>query len=152
MGGVAPPPEYAHIYAAMEDPYAPPPSYGAQASRALPGTSVYPTAPEGTYWASDRLFWRIVTSTVLVRTREVLHCHNGHRYLDAAVVDLYLATGRELHEVALPSSMLSQDVAHLNRWTPIRIVRDAGRKPWRALVVPDTAWHERAAELNMRDA
>ncbi|AXE23534.1 hypothetical protein C0216_08715 [Streptomyces globosus] len=151
MGRVAPPPEYAHVYAAMEDPYAPPASYTAQASRSLPGVSTYPEPPEGTYWASDRLLWRIVTSTVIVRAREVVRCHTGHRWIDAAVVDLYLANGRELHEVALPSSTLSADVAHLRQWTPVRIVRDADRKPWRALVVPDAAWHERAAELTARD-
>lgn len=152
---VPPPPQFAGAYASMADPYRPPAaSYASLTARAMPGTRIYPEPPPGCFWASENLFWEVVPGTVLVRSHQPTtdRVHNGHRWIESALVSLYQADGRELENIYLPSSSLSRDVAHLNRWTPIGVVRDGPRKPWRTVMVPSGPWHERAAELNERDA
>jgi hypothetical protein len=96
-------------------------------------------------------WWGIQSGPVLVRTIDMCRAHNGHRWVRGAVVDLYLADGAELREVGLPSSSLSRDVEHLKEYTPVRLIRDGMRRPWRAVAVPHgtgAAWYQRAAQLN----
>ncbi|MFG2999774.1 hypothetical protein [Streptomyces sp. NPDC048340] len=140
----APPPQWAAAYRYLDEEPPPAPF----AALADPGES----APEGCFTSGGNTFWTVAAGPVLVRSHGVEYVFQGHRWIDAARVDLYFANGRELERVFLPSTTLSADVSHLTRWTPIRAVRDGARKPWRALVVPEAAWHERAEELNRRDA
>ncbi|MER8047116.1 hypothetical protein [Streptomyces sp. NPDC094032] len=147
----APPPQWATAYRYLHDSFAPPPSAG-PAARVMPGVKVYDEAPDGCFWASGTLWWKVVQGNALLRFDRFERGHNGSRWLRAAVVDLYLPSGRELNEVALPSSSLSRDVEHCTAWTPLRILRDGRNRPWRAILIPAGAWHDVAAELNTRDA
>ncbi|MEV0035217.1 hypothetical protein [Streptomyces sp. NPDC050804] len=101
------------------------------------------------------LWWQITSGTVLLRALDVERAHNGHRWVRAVRADLYLSDGTELDAVGLPSSSLSRDVEPLREWTPVRIIRDGLRRPWRAVVLPtagETAWYDLADQLNGRAA
>ncbi|MFD9621853.1 hypothetical protein ACFWB2_31895 [Streptomyces virginiae] len=148
MSTATAPPQWAAAYQSMSERFSPP-SY--EPLRTSPGVPVYEAPPEGCYWASGICWWSIQAGPVLVRTLGMERAHNGHRWVRGAVVDLYLADGRELHDVGLPSSSLSRDVEHLAEYTPIRIIRDGLRRPWRAVAVPQgagAAWYRKAAQLN----
>lgn len=148
-----PPPEYAASYRTLRERYGPPSAYELSGARTPPGVSAYPKPPSGCYWASGVLWWQITSGTVLLRALDTERAHNGHRWVRTVRADLYLSDGTELDAVGLPSSSLSRDVEPLREWTPLRVIRDGLRRPWRAVTVPasgTTAWHELAEQLNER--
>ncbi|MFE2128644.1 hypothetical protein [Streptomyces amritsarensis] len=142
----APPPEWAEAYAHRDRQQPPPPVAGP-----LLGDADGQDAPRGCFWVADGLFWRVVAGPVLVRSHGLEHVYQGHRWIEAARVDLYFGDGFEVQGVLVPSITLSRAVKHLTRWTPVRVMRAGPGKPWEATVVPEGGWHERADELNRRD-
>ncbi|MGW2587211.1 hypothetical protein ACWCYZ_39035 [Streptomyces virginiae] len=111
------------------------------------GVKVYPDPPEGCYWASGRLFWRVRAGDVVLRVLGVEDAYNGHRPVRAAVVDM--ASPLSQARLSIPFTSLSRDLEMLpGRWVAVRIRRDGRRRPWNAMPIPRGPLVEAARQLN----
>ncbi|MGW4711803.1 hypothetical protein ACWEOX_28020 [Streptomyces sp. NPDC004314] len=112
------------------------------------GQQVYPPVPEGFYWASGTLFWRVQGGDVVARVLGTQDAYNGRRRVQAAVVSLIVGS-QQMARVAIPSEPLSRELEVLApHWAALRILRDGTRRAWRAVPIPSGPLVDTARELN----